>query len=81
MSDHDARLNAKQLAQARQIARGSEIRDVERLVREYGGTRRRWRKLSSSPFYDPPNGWLELHWYEHHGVGRFQIKEVRVSKG
>ncbi|MEM8834934.1 MAG: hypothetical protein AAGD00_03845 [Planctomycetota bacterium] len=61
MSDHDSRLSAKQLAQARQIARGSEIRNVERLVRDYGGTRRRWWKMSSLPIYDPPNGWLELH--------------------
>lgn len=24
--------------------------------------------------------YFELHWYEHPGIGRFELKEVRVNR-
>jgi hypothetical protein len=72
----DPRLTKERLARARVIAKGRRIRDVERLVETYGGEASRWRKLATEPFMESPGRLIELHWYEHHGVGRFEIKEV-----
>jgi len=37
-----------------------------------------WTKKSSPPVEH--DGILyEYHWYEHHGIGRFEIKRVRVT--
>lgn len=66
-------LTGQQLSQARVIARGKRIRDVDRLVKDYGGTARNWMKKSTQPFF-----WqdylIEVHWYEHHRIGRFEEK-------
>lgn len=73
-------LTKEQLAQTRVIARGRGVRDVQRLVTQYGGTVRNWIKKSSPPL--PINGRLaEIHWYEHHGLGRVEekIKWLDVS--
>jgi len=32
--------------------------------------------MATEPFMESPGQTIELHWYEHHGVGRFEIKEV-----
>jgi len=72
----DPRLTKEHLATARVIARGRRIRDLDRLLAAYGGEPARWRKMSTRPFQALPDRWVELHWYEHHGLGRFEIKEV-----
>jgi hypothetical protein len=67
------------LSQARVIARGRRIRDVERLVKSYGGKASRWVK-KSSPRHEVAGGYLEYRWYEHPGIGRVELKEVRTSR-
>ena len=66
------------LSDARVIAKGQRIRDVQRLVAQYGGSASRWVK-KSSPQFEVAGARLEYHWYEHHGIGRFETKQVRVS--
>ena len=66
-------LTSRQLAQTRVIARGARIRDIKRLVETYGGSVKRWVKKSSPPLIY--SGKLaEIHWYEHHSIGRFEEK-------
>jgi hypothetical protein len=66
------------LSQSRVIARGNRIREVKRLVTRYGGTASQWTKRSSPPV-DAAGRWVEYHWYEHPGIGRFELKEVRLD--
>lgn len=66
------------IAQSRVIAKGNRIRDVQRLVDTYGGRTSKWAKKSSPPF-KIGNELYEYHWYEHHGIGRVEIKRKRVS--
>jgi hypothetical protein len=61
------------LSHARVIARGRGIRDVARLVQDYGGRTRGWVK-KSSPIIEIGHRRVEVHWYEHPGVGRFEEK-------
>lgn len=72
-SEDAPKLTRKQLSQARVIAKGRKIRDIERLVTEYGGDGKGWVKKSTQPFY-----WdgqlVEIHWYEHPIWGRFEEK-------
>lgn len=72
----DQRLSKEQLSTARVIAKGRRIRDLERLIATYGGEAARWRKMATEPFFESPDRRIELHWYEHHGIGRFEIKVV-----
>jgi len=65
------------LSDSRVIAKGKRIRDVERLVSRYGGRRSQWVKKSSRVLEDDA-GQYEFHWYEHHGIGRFEIKRKPV---
>lgn len=67
------------LSQARVIAKGKRIRDVERLVKKYGGRASQWTK-KSSPQIEVAEGYLEYHWYEHPGIGKFELKEVRTKR-
>jgi hypothetical protein len=55
------------------------IRDVRRLVARYGGRASKWVK-KSSPRIEIDMEFIELHWYEHPGLGRFEVKQVRVNK-
>jgi hypothetical protein len=71
-------LSRTMLSDARVIARGQRIRDVQRLVAKYGGRAARWVKKSSSQF-EVDDVCFEYHWYEHHGIGRFEMRQVRVS--
>ena len=66
------------ISQSRVIAKGNRIRDVHRLVRQYGGRISGWAKKSSPRFLvsGEPH---EFHWYEHQGIGRFEIKLKRVG--
>jgi hypothetical protein len=57
------------------IAVGTSIRDLAYLQKVYG--RGRWRKLKGKAYVKLPNGqmrWVELHWYEAHGIGRKDLK-------
>jgi hypothetical protein len=71
-------LTKELIALSRVIARGRGIRDLERLLREYGGTASRWTKRSSPPI-EVGGDWYEYHWYEHQGIGRFEVKRKKVS--
>ena len=71
-------LSKKMLAISRVIAKGRRIRDVDRLVRTYGGKARNWTKNSTMPVII--DGRLsEIHWYECHGIGKVEIKVKQVS--
>jgi hypothetical protein len=66
------------LSQARVIAKGRRIREVERLVAQYGGRASKWVK-KSSPQFEVAGERFEYHWYEHPGIGRFEVKEIRLK--
>ena len=66
------------IARSRVIAKGRRIRDLERLLGEYGGNPSMWTK-KSSPAVEIDGDSYEYHWYEHHGIGRFEIKRKRVK--
>jgi hypothetical protein len=76
----DTILTKEMLARSRVIAKGRAIREVERLVRLYGGKVSLWLKKSSPPL-EMEGRIYEFHWYEQHGIGRFEvkIKEVKDS--
>jgi hypothetical protein len=67
------------IAQSRVIAKGRRIRDVERLVESYGGSASRWVK-KRSPRLEDSEGPYELHWYEHPGIGRVELKRKQVTE-
>lgn len=67
------------LAQARVIAKGRRIRDVQRLVGTYGGKASKWRKKSSRRF-EVAGDVYEYHWYEHPGIGRVELKQKQVTE-
>ncbi|MEP6708265.1 MAG: hypothetical protein ABJC05_12135 [Pyrinomonadaceae bacterium] len=67
------------MSEARVIAKGKRIRDVRRLVTQYGGRASKWVKKSSSRI-EIADEYFELHWYEHPGIGRFEVKQVRVKR-
>ena len=71
-------LTGEVIAQSRIIAKGDRIRDVERLVRQYGGRRSKWTK-KSSPVFEIHGTLYEYHWYEYYGIGRFEIKLKEVA--
>ncbi len=60
------------------IAVGDEIREINRLRKQYGAGR--WRKLKGIALVRLPSGRLrvaEVHWYEAHGIGKKEIKRKR----
>ena len=71
------KLTPRMLAQSRVIAKGNRIRDIERLVKTYGGKRSTWVKKSSPRFALGQHDY-EYHWYEHPGIGRVELKRKRV---
>ncbi len=80
MADRDrtlARLTPRMLAQSRVIAKGNRRRDVQRLVRTYGGKVSQWVK-KNSPRFEIGKYHYEYHWYEHPGIGRVEVKRQRV---
>jgi len=66
------------IAQSRVIAKGSRIRDVQRLVDTYGGRKVQWVK-KSSPRFDVDGLLYEYHWYECMGIGRVELKQKQVA--
>lgn len=67
------------LSQARVIAKGKRIRNVQRLVAQYGGRASQWIK-KSGPQFEVGGERFEYHWYEHPGIGRFETKQVQVKR-
>lgn len=60
------------------IARGRGIRELPRLRRAYGPGQ--WRKRKGEADVRLPGGvarLAEVHWYEAHGKGRFEVKIKR----
>jgi len=60
------------------IAIGRGIRDLERLIEQYGPAR--WVKRIGVARIRLPSGAVriaELHWYEAHGIGRRALKIKR----
>ena len=72
-------LTYKLFAPSRVIAKGKQIREVKRLVAQYGGRASKWVK-KSSPQIEIADKKIEYHWYEHSGIGRFEIKKVQVNQ-
>ena len=67
-----------EISDVQTIARGSGIRNLERLRRTYGSGN--WRKRKGVAQIRLPNGDVrlaELHWYEAHGIGRKEFKRKR----
>jgi hypothetical protein len=71
-------LTKELIVQSRVIAKGRGIREVRRLVQEYGGRPSMWTKKSSPPV-EIGGDVYEYHWYEHHGIGRVEIKRKKVK--
>ena len=67
------------IAQSRVIAKGKRIRDIRRLLEQYGGQRSKWVKKSSQVF-ESEGTLYEYHWYEHYGIGRFEVKLKVVAE-
>lgn len=67
------------ISQARVIAKGKRIRDVQRLVTTYGGKPSQWVK-KSSPLFEIAGQQYEYHWYEHSGIGRMELKRKQVKE-
>lgn len=61
------------------IAKGGRIREVGRLVAQYGGRASKWVK-KSSPQFEVAGDYFEYHWYEHPRIGRFEVKKVRLKQ-
>jgi hypothetical protein len=66
------------IERSRVIAKGRKIRDLKRLIKDYGGNSSLWTK-KSSPQFEFGGEKYEYHWYEHHGIGRFEIKKKKVK--
>jgi hypothetical protein len=79
MAGMAAELTPRMLAQSRVIAKGKRIRDVQRLVTDYGGSPSKWVK-KSSPQFEIKGVVYEYHWYEHAGIGRLEIKRKQVQR-
>ena len=76
--EHVSGLTKELIARSRVIAKGRRIRDLKRLVVNYGGKPSTWTK-KSIPGIDIDGILHEYHWYEHHGIGRFEIKLKKVK--
>jgi len=71
-------LTKELIARSRVIARGRGIRDLSRLLKEHGGKPSLWTKKSSPPI-EVLGERYEYHWYEHQGLGRFEVKRKKVE--
>jgi len=66
-------LTKELVVQSRVIAKGRRIRDVQRLLDQYGDQPSQWIK-KSSPVFENEGTLYEYHWYEHHAIDRFETK-------
>jgi hypothetical protein len=71
-------LTKELIARSRVIAKGRGIRDLKRLIQDYGGKSSMWTKRSSPPV-EIEGDVYEYHRYEHHGIGRLEVKMKKVS--
>lgn len=72
-------LSREIIANSRLIAKGRRIRDAQRLIDQYGGQASKWCKKSSQKLA-VGGGVYEYHWYEHHGIGRFEVKVKFIAE-
>jgi hypothetical protein len=79
MASMAAELTPRMLAQLRVIAKGNRIRDVQRLVTDYGGTSSQWVK-KSSPRFEINKLDYAYHWYEHAGIVRVEVKRKQMQR-
>jgi hypothetical protein len=57
------------------IAVGNSIRDLKRLIRDYGkGDWKKQKGIAKIETNEKFVVYAELHWYEAHGVGKFEFK-------
>jgi len=70
-------LKKELITRSRVIAKGRGIRDLQRLLQDYGGKASAWTKKSSPPV-EMGGEVYEYHWYEHHGIGKIEIKIKKV---
>jgi regulator of RNase E activity RraB len=66
----------KMKTNAELIAKGDQIRKIEVLVQKFGGTRKGWGKYKSVD-----SAGREVHWYEHHGIGKKGVKFAGFPDG
>lgn len=71
-------LTKELIDRSRVIAKGRGIRDLKRLLQDYGGKSSMWTKKGSPPV-EIDGDVYEYHWYEHHGIGRFELKTKKVG--
>ena len=60
------------------IAVGGQIREIQRLRKQYSSGR--WRKLKGIAYIRLTKGSIriaEIHWYEAHGIGKKKMKIKR----
>lgn len=72
-------LTPRMLAQSRVIAKGDRIRELQRLVAQYGGRPSQWVK-KSSPRIQIDEIEYKYHWCEHPEVGRVELKRKQVER-
>lgn len=61
----------------------THIREIDRLVQEYGGDPKRWSKVKGIGTLDVDGEYLqaELHWYEEPHIGKVDFKLKRQKSG
>ncbi len=67
------------LAKYFQERESSPRASARRLVAQYGGRASKWVKKSSRRV-EIAGQYFELHWYEHPGLGRFEVKQMAVKE-
>jgi len=54
------------------------IKDIDRLLNQYGGQKKDWIKKSSEVLLDKNGRMFEYHWYEN-AFGKYEIKTVPLD--
>ena len=66
------------LANAQVLVRSGRIRDIKKLVKQYGGKPHGWVH-KTGPAFNVRHLIFEYHWYEHPGIEPVNIKLKRAS--
>jgi hypothetical protein len=64
-----------EIQQIETFARGPSVKQRKRLNQQFG--KGNWRKVKGIALARSPGGnirWVELHWFEAHGIGKKEIK-------